>query len=78
MLEDGIPPSLRVSVNFCSFERYSHERPSCKHVGIFIGTSFDFCSSEINLEMRLGPHGKVDGLYGVVWGCHTHKKVLEK
>jgi hypothetical protein len=43
-------------------------------VGIFVGTSFDFRFSEINLEMRLGPHGKVDGICGFVWGCHTHKE----
>jgi hypothetical protein len=33
-----------------------------KHVGIFVVTSFDFHLSEIGLEMRLGPHGKVDGI----------------
>jgi hypothetical protein len=45
-----------------------------RHVGIFVGTSFDFHFSEIGLEMRLGPHGKVDGICGFVWGCHTHKE----
>jgi hypothetical protein len=33
-----------------------------------------FIFSEIGLEMRLGPHGKVDGICGFVWGCHTHKE----
>jgi hypothetical protein len=44
------------------------------NVGIFVGTSFDFRFSEINLEMRLGPHGKVDGICGFVWGGHTQKE----
>jgi hypothetical protein len=43
-------------------------------VGIFIGTSFDFCFNEIGLEIRLGPTWKVDGLCGFVWGFHTHKE----
>jgi hypothetical protein len=43
-------------------------------VEIFIGTKLDFCFSEINLGMRSGPYGKVDGLCGLVMGCHTHKE----
>jgi hypothetical protein len=45
-----------------------------RHVGIFVGTSLAFRFSEIGLGMRLGPHGQVDGLCGLVWGCHTHKE----
>jgi hypothetical protein len=45
-----------------------------RHVGIFVGTSLAFRFSEIGPGMRLGPHGKVDGLCGLVWGCHTHKE----
>jgi hypothetical protein len=45
-----------------------------KHVGIFIGTKLALCFNEIVLEMRLGPHGKVDGFCGLVMGCHTHKE----
>jgi hypothetical protein len=41
-------------------------------VGIFVGTTFDFRFSEIPLEMRLGIHGFVDGICGLVLG-HTHK-----
>jgi hypothetical protein len=33
-----------------------------------------FVSVKSTLEMRLGPHGKVDGLCGLVMGCHTHKE----
>jgi hypothetical protein len=45
-----------------------------RHVRIFFGTIFYFCFNEIGLEMRLGLHGKVDGVSGFVWGCHTHKE----
>jgi hypothetical protein len=45
-----------------------------RHVGIFVSTSFAFCFSEIGLRMRLGSHGQVDGLCGLVIGCHTHKE----
>jgi hypothetical protein len=40
----------------------------------FVGTSFDFRLSEISLKMRLGPHGQVYGICGLVWGCYTHKE----
>jgi len=43
------------------------------HMRIFISNSCDLHFSEIILQMRLGPHGEVDGIYGFVWGCHTHK-----
>jgi hypothetical protein len=36
-----------------------------RHVGIFIGTRFAFRFSEVILGMRLGPHGKVDGICGL-------------
>jgi hypothetical protein len=45
-----------------------------EHVGIFVGTRSAFHFNEISPEMRLGPHGQVDGLCGLVWGCHTHKE----
>jgi hypothetical protein len=41
---------------------------------IFVGTSSTFCLSEIRLGMRLRPHGKVDGLCGLVLGFHNHKE----
>jgi hypothetical protein len=74
MMVDGIPPSLRGSVDFCSFGRYSHKRPRCQACGNFVGTSLAFRFSEIGPRMRLGPHGQGDGLCGLVWGCHTHKE----
>jgi hypothetical protein len=43
-------------------------------VGIFVGTSSAFCFSEIDLGMRLRPHGQVDGFCGLVLGFHTHKE----
>jgi hypothetical protein len=43
-------------------------------VGIFIGTSLAFCFSENTVGMRLGPHGKSDGLCGLVLGFHTNKE----
>ena len=45
-----------------------------KHVGIFVGTILAFRLSEISPRMRLGPHGHVYGIYGLVMGCHTHKE----
>jgi hypothetical protein len=45
-----------------------------RHVGIFVGTILSFRLSEIGLGMRLGPHRKVDWLYGIMMGCHTHKE----
>ena len=45
-----------------------------KHVGISVGTSSAFCFSEIDLGMRLRPHGQVDGFCGLVLGFHTHKE----
>jgi hypothetical protein len=45
-----------------------------KHVRIFVGTRSAFRFSEISPKMKLGPHGQVDGLCGLVWGCHTHKE----
>jgi hypothetical protein len=44
------------------------------HVGIFIGTILAFNLSEIGPGMRSGPQGKVDGICGLVMGCHTHKE----
>jgi hypothetical protein len=45
-----------------------------KNVEIVVGTSLSFLFSEIDLEMRLGPHGQFDGICGLVMGFHTHKK----
>ena len=35
-----------------------------------VGTKLDFYFNEIFLGMRPGPHGKVDGIFGLVMGCH--------
>jgi hypothetical protein len=40
----------------------------------FVGTSLAFRLSEIDLVMRLGPHGQVNGIYGLVLGFHTDKE----
>jgi hypothetical protein len=45
-----------------------------KHVGIFIGTRSSFIFSENSLGVRIGSHGKVDGLCGFVLEFHTHKE----
>jgi hypothetical protein len=45
-----------------------------RHVGIFVGTRLVFRFSEIGLGMRLGPHGQVDGLCGLMLGFHTYKE----
>jgi hypothetical protein len=33
-----------------------------------------FVSVKSGLEMRLGPHGKVDGICGLVWGVTPTKR----
>jgi hypothetical protein len=45
-----------------------------RHMGIFVSTRLSFHLSKIGLGMRLGPHEKVDGICGLVMGCHTHKE----
>jgi hypothetical protein len=44
------------------------------HVGIFVGTTLDFCLVKTPLDWSLGLHGLVDGIWGLVLGCHTHKE----
>jgi hypothetical protein len=74
MMVDGIPPSLRGSVFFVALGGIPTRGQGVRHVGIFVGTILSFHFSEISLGMRLGPHGKVDGICGLVMGCHTHKE----
>jgi hypothetical protein len=75
MMEDGIPPSLRGSVEaFVASGGIPTRGQGVRHVGIFVGTRLAFRFSEIGLGMRLGPHGQVDGLCGLVLGFHTHKE----
>jgi hypothetical protein len=45
-----------------------------RHVGILAGTSLHFPLGENPLGMKLGLHGFVDELYGLVLGLHTHKE----
>jgi hypothetical protein len=45
-----------------------------RHVEIFIGTILASNFNEIDPGMRLGPHRKVDGICGLVMGCHTQKE----
>ena len=45
-----------------------------RHVGILVGTRLHLRFHENALGMRLGPHGLVDGLCGLVLGCHFHKE----
>jgi hypothetical protein len=63
MLEDGIPSSLRGSVEaFVASGGIPIRGHGARHVGIFVGTISTFRFNEIGLGMRLGPHGKVDGV----------------
>jgi hypothetical protein len=62
-----------VYVGFCRFGRYTHKRPGCQACG-------NLRCHQINLSfqsnwpgMRIGPHGKFDGVCRLVMGCHTHK-----
>jgi hypothetical protein len=43
-------------------------------VGIFVGTSFEFHFSEIDLEMRLGLMGKLMGFVGLCGGATPTKR----
>jgi hypothetical protein len=75
MLEDGIPPSLRGSVDaFVASGGIPTRGHGVRHVGIFVGTRLHFRFSENALGMKLGLHGLGDGLCGLVLGCHTHKE----
>jgi hypothetical protein len=75
MLEDGIPPSLRGSVEtFVASRGIPTRGHGVGHVGIFVGTRLLFHFSENALGMRLAPHGLVDGPCGLVLGFHTHKE----
>jgi len=70
-----IHPLIRGSVDdIVSFGGIPTRGQEVRNVGIFVGTILAFHFSEIGLEMRLGPHGKVDGIFGLVWGSHTHKE----
>jgi hypothetical protein len=46
MLEDGIPPSLRGSVDFVASGGIPTRCQGARHVGNFVGISFDFVSSK--------------------------------
>jgi hypothetical protein len=69
-----MPPSLRGSVDFVASGGIPTRIQGAKLVGNFIGTKLAFRFIKIDLEMRLGPHGKGDGLCGLVMGFHTHKR----
>jgi hypothetical protein len=73
MMVDGIPPSLRGSVNdIVASGGIPTRGQGVRHVGIFVGTNLAFPFSEIGLGMRIGPHGQVDGFCGLVLEFHTH------
>jgi hypothetical protein len=75
MLEDGIPPSLRGSVeDFVASGGIPTRGHGVRHVGIFVGTILLFCFSENSLGMKLGIHGLGYGFCGLVLGCLTHKQ----
>ena len=75
MMVDGILPSLRGSVDdIVALICIPIRGQGVMHVGIFIETTLAFCFSEISPKMRLRPHGKVDGICGLISWCHTHKE----
>jgi hypothetical protein len=74
MLEDGIPLSLRGSVEaFVPLGGIPTRGHGVRDVGIFVGTILFFRFRENALEMKLGLHGHGDGPCGFVLGCHTYK-----
>jgi len=60
--------SIKILLFFVALGGIPTTGQGVRHVGIFVGKIFDFCSNEIGLEMRSGPHGQVDGLVGLRWG----------
>jgi hypothetical protein len=70
-----IPPSLRGSVDFCSFGQVFSRALGVGHVGIVVGTTLHSSFGENPIGMKLGLHGFGDGICGFVLGLHTHKKV---
>jgi hypothetical protein len=50
MLEDGIPPSLRGSVDFVASRGIPTRGQGVRHVGIFVGTRSTFFSVKSTLE----------------------------
>jgi hypothetical protein len=75
MMMDGIHFSLRGIVgDIVALEGIPTRGQSIKNVRIFFGTILAFYFSEIILELRVGPHGKVDRIYGLVLGFHMHKE----
>jgi hypothetical protein len=70
---ENIQAKYKAMLIFVAWEGVITRGQGARHVVIFIGTIFYFHFSEIGLEMKIGPHGKVDGISRFVWGCHTHK-----
>jgi hypothetical protein len=70
---DPLPLTTRP---FVCFGRYSHKRPWCQACGNFRWHQITLSFQVKTLGMRLGPHGLVDGLCGLVLGFHTHKEEL--
>jgi hypothetical protein len=79
--DDGgwdVPPSLRGSVDdIVALGGIPSRGQDSRYVGIFVGISLAFRFSEISLGMRLGPHQKVDGIFGLVMGFNTHKRRIK-
>jgi hypothetical protein len=73
---DGIPPSLRGSVDFVASGGISTRGQGVKHVGIFVDTRLTFWFGENPLGFEWGLHGFGDGIYVFVLGLHTHKESL--
>jgi hypothetical protein len=61
---------------FVALGRYSHMALGVEHVGIIVGTTSHFWFGENPLGFEWGIHGFGDGIYGLVLGLHTHKKIL--
>jgi hypothetical protein len=75
MMVDGISPSLRGNVDDIVASGGNPTRgQGSRHVQIFVETKLSIHFIKIILEMRLGPHGKVDGVFGLVLRYHTHKE----
>jgi hypothetical protein len=73
MMEDGIPPSLRGSVDvFVASGGIPTSGLGVRHVGIFVGTRLHFRFSE-NALGSWGFMGLLMG-FGLVLGFHTHKE----
>jgi hypothetical protein len=71
-----IPSSLRGSVDFVIFDRYSHMTLGVEHVEIIMETTSHFWFGQNTLVFEWGIHEYGDGIYGLLLGLQTYNEIL--